>query len=121
VQAKWWRVMVGLCLAAALAGPLLRSAEAADDLARSLTNLVERGNLAPRDGGVGDEPEMALAKSPAPAELGTFAFAPELVGPDFLLQAAAPTLAAVVCSPIGARRSPISARDHLSRLPILRF
>ncbi len=55
-----------ICLIAALAGPSLAHAEAADDLARSLVDGGDLGQLRPVDGGVGDEPVEASRGPAAP-------------------------------------------------------
>jgi hypothetical protein len=56
------------CLALALAGPLLTHAEAADDLARSLSDALELRHIDPPDGRVGDDPIVASVwrASPTP-------------------------------------------------------
>ena len=48
-----------LFLLIALAGPLLTHAEAADDLARALIGVQDRGRIEAPDGGVGDDPNVA--------------------------------------------------------------
>jgi hypothetical protein len=54
------RPTVILCLIAALTGPLLYQAEAADDIARWMTRTLDgRAVIDPVDGGVGDEPYLA--------------------------------------------------------------
>ncbi len=76
------RPVLLLCLIAALAGPLLYQAEAADDLARWMTRTASgRVDLDRVDGGVGDEPYLASATK-VDADLGAIA-APGLV-PGFL-------------------------------------
>jgi hypothetical protein len=121
VQAEW-RAMVGLCLVAVLAGPLFRRAEAADDLARILAGLVEPNDMAPRDGGVGDEPEAGIAKLHSASPMYPSAAAPDRLGPglSWLSLSPLPDLAAV---PRCARGTfpPASAHLRLERLPILRF
>jgi hypothetical protein len=69
-RATW--LVFGLALV--LSGPLLRQAEAADDLIRSLHALRDPGQtLAEVDGGVGDDkgemtPKAHAGHDPAPAE-----------------------------------------------------
>jgi hypothetical protein len=52
-----------LALTAALSGPLLRHAEAAEDLARALAELRDPGSAEETDGGVGDEAELGLLRA----------------------------------------------------------
>ena len=52
----WW--ILGLLLL--LFGPLLRVAEAADDLARELAQTRQAAGFEERDGGVGDDPADSI-------------------------------------------------------------
>jgi hypothetical protein len=54
------RTLVILALAATLSGPLLRAAEGADDLARSLGELGQPPLIEEVDGGVGDDSGAAV-------------------------------------------------------------
>src|SRR5690242_14949135 len=56
------RLALLLGIVAAIAGPMLRQAEAADDLARALCTWLAPEALESCDGGVGDEPEITTAK-----------------------------------------------------------
>src|SRR3954447_24698610 len=58
-----------LCLAIALAGPLLTHAEAASDLARSLAELLDGRGIEPPDGGIGDDPVVASTTRLCPSDL----------------------------------------------------
>ena len=50
------RILAGLCLTAALSGPLLRQAEAAGDHVRALATCLDSGGaVTTPDGGVGDD------------------------------------------------------------------
>src|SRR4051812_13747266 len=112
--------MVGLCLIAALAGPLLTRAQAGNDLGRSLSQLDERSDLSPADGGVGDEPEMAIAKWFAPAALDLSNSAHDPVGPAFLSLTHFANAAMAPYFSSGVLPRPGSARERLARSPILR-
>jgi hypothetical protein len=58
-------MLLSLSLIAALSGPLLRQAEGADDLIRSLAELGCPPLLEEADGGVGDDPGATiLSKAP---------------------------------------------------------
>src|SRR5690348_9248961 len=61
------RLALLLGIVAAIAGPMLRQAEAADDLARALCTWLAPQALESCDGGVGDEPEVTTARLDAPA------------------------------------------------------
>src|SRR5262245_24842200 len=52
-----------LCLLAALTGAPLRQAEAADDLSRSLAELLQPATIEPLDGGVGDDPGVGTLEA----------------------------------------------------------
>src|SRR4051794_29029147 len=56
-----------LCLAIALAGPLLTHAEAASDLARSLAELLDGRGIESPDGGIGDDPVVASTSKLCPS------------------------------------------------------
>ena len=49
------RILSWICLVATLSGPLLREAEGAEDLARSLAELGHGPLIEEVDGGVGDD------------------------------------------------------------------
>jgi hypothetical protein len=57
------RLLFLLSLTAVLSGPLLREAEGADHLSRSLAELRMQGQLETVDGGVGDDPGVVIAAS----------------------------------------------------------
>ncbi len=62
------RPLAWICLIVALTGPALAHAEAADDLARSLVGILDEGQVAPIDGGVGDDP-IEVSIGPSGSEL----------------------------------------------------
>jgi hypothetical protein len=76
-----------LCLAIALAGPLLTHAEAASDLARSLAELLDGRGIESPDGGIGDDPVVASTSKPCPSSDLSWAEEPALDGltPLFIL------------------------------------
>ncbi len=59
----WRLTMLVLCLIAALSGTPLRQAEAADDFARSITELGHEDTIETLDGGVGDDAEVSILKA----------------------------------------------------------
>jgi hypothetical protein len=120
VQAEW-RWMLGLCLVAALFGPVLRRAEAADDLARLLFNLTEPSDIEPSDGGVGDEPEAGIAKLHVHGALQPLAADRCLFYAAFASLTSLPNVASAPSLVSGALLPPESARERLARLPNLRF
>jgi hypothetical protein len=91
------RLFGWLALIAALSGPLLRHAEAADDLARSLAELREPASTEETDGGVGDEPELGLVRSSGDSGLiGYEATGPANESADFALAFDSPRMAATI-------------------------
>jgi hypothetical protein len=63
MDAMWRVTMFLLCLIAALSGTPLRQAEAADDFARSISELGQGGVIETLDGGVGDDTELSILKA----------------------------------------------------------
>lgn len=59
----WRLTMFLLCLIAALSGTPLRQAEAADDFARSISELGQGDAIETIDGGVGDDIEASILKA----------------------------------------------------------
>jgi hypothetical protein len=55
--------MRGLCLAAALTGGPLRQAEAAEDFAHSLGEVVHAYSIEEKDGGVGDDSGSTILRA----------------------------------------------------------
>jgi hypothetical protein len=113
--------MLGLCLVAALFGPLLRRAEAADDLARSIANLTEPSDIEPSDGGVGDEPEAGIAKLQVPAAPHLWAAGQFLFDQAFSSFPSISNVPSALSSLSGAVPQPETVRERLARLLNLRF
>jgi hypothetical protein len=61
--AMWRLTMFLLCLIAALSGTPLRQAEAADDFARSLSEMRQGQVIETIDGGIGDDSEASILKA----------------------------------------------------------
>jgi hypothetical protein len=79
------RLVTMLCLIIAFSGPLLTHSEAADDLARSLVEMLDRGHIEPPDGGVGDDPIVASSWRAGPALDSVWSLTPIWVGPTTAL------------------------------------
>lgn len=113
-----WRPLVMLGLLAAVAGPLMRQAEAADDLARTLIALLSPCGIEPYDSGVGDEPELGAVKSTAAIALE----APAAAELHFAQPALSPNLPgrpAPLFSPRLLHEPPRAHAERLARLQLL--
>jgi hypothetical protein len=64
------RLLLSLSLIAALSGPLLRQAEGAEDLIRSLAELGSPALLEEADGGVGDDSGATILPNAPGADAG---------------------------------------------------